>query len=336
MFIEFYSSLNAIQRNLITEYIKSQEDKIQPYHYVCFAEVIENSFHYKNLSLVAFDRHGKVIGYLPQWKKGKIIESIPWRDKGGPIYCDTKILQRFIEKTKQLVSQYNCKGFIWKDFVTTYLDNYQYFTNIELSLNNVTEKILWQRIKNRRTIRQAIKNNLHFRIEPLTDNTIKNFYKLFLLTRKRLGVPVYREAFFFFLIKSLDEQHIKIFSVYSDDEIVASMIVLQTPYKAIYAYGASNEKGFNLRANDFLMWNVILSCILNGINTFDFGADSPLQETLLRFKKKWSGQARTIATSYYGNVRELDHHNTKYKYISVIFRLMPLTIYKAASHILFR
>lgn len=335
--VKKYNNLQKEELEKLKRFLEINEPNILPYHTIEFAKVIDEFFGYRNLSLVAFNDQGEVIGYLPQWEKKKIIESVPWRDKGGPIYDNEDVLITFINKTKKMVNQLNLKGFIWKDFQTRFLENYSYFVNIEIELTEYTIESYWNKLpsKTRRAIRSAEKNGLIFKIEKQNiHNAIKAFYDLFITNRKKLGVPVYPIDFFKAYFEYIPQKQIKMFTIYKDNVPVASLILLHNCYKAIYAYPASNELGKKLRANDMMVYNVIKYCIKNGIKYFDFGADSPLQTGLIRFKSKWLGKKRFIITSFYGNVREIDHNKPKYNLIRKIIKKMPTKFYITFSKII--
>jgi hypothetical protein len=337
--VERYTTINEQEHESLHIFLQDNEESLLPYHMVEFANVINEVFRYENLSLVALDSQNRVLGYLPQWRRGKIIESVPWRDKGGPVCSGDDILKFFIEKTKAMVKELNLKGFIWKGVNTSLLDNYKYFVNVEIDLTKYTIDSYWDKIsfRVRNKIRNAEKNGLVFKVENENiPNAVERFYKLLTETRKRLGVPVYPIKLFVSYFNNFPQDKIKIFSIYKDSSVISSLIVFHNKYRSIDAYSASNDVGFLLKANDLMIYNVIKYCMNNEIKYFDFGADSPLQRSLIGYKLKWLGEKKELTTSVYGDVRESDHNKPQFDLIRKIIRKMPMRIYLPFSKVVIR
>lgn len=339
MLVKETINLNEYEVNRICDFLSENEKQTISYQSIEFSSVIDNVFNYTNYSLVAFDDNGDVVGYLPQWKKGAIIESVPWRDKGGPVCSNEETLLQFIKSTKHMVHEGEACGFIWRDFQTDFLDNYTYFINVDVDLEPHDVETYWSKIgtKVRGKVKQARKNGLLFKaIENVTEREVRQFYNLFLYNRKKFGVPVYPVELFKSYFNCLSSERITLFHVYKNEEVVGSLIMLHDRYKAIDAYSASSREGIALKANDFLIYNMINYCIEHGIQSFDFGADSPLQESLIQYKLKWLGKKRAVVNSFYGKVQEIDHNEAKYKFLRRILTVSPMWFYKLISRLVVR
>lgn len=341
MRIERYTHLDESLDESLRTFLHENEEYSFPYHFLEFCQVIEEVFGYQNLSLVALDALGKVAGYLPQWKRGTVIESVPWRDRGGPVCRDEDVVKAFIDATKSMVRERRVKGFIWKGFETPLLDNYRYFVNVEIDLSKYTAESYWKSLscKERNTIRSAQKNGLTFRVENNELlKTIESFYALFVNNRKRLGVPVYPMKLFHSYMRNFPGEKIKIFSVSTGGEgsVISSLILLHNKVRGVEAYFASNERALTLKGNDLMMFGVITYCMNNGLRYYDFGADSPIQKSLIDYKLKWLGEKTELSTSFYGDVREGDHNKPQYLFFRRILRGMPMPLYRALSHIVMK
>jgi len=327
------NEIQSLQRFLI-----NNEENLSPYHTVEFAKVIDETFQYENCSLTAFDGDD-CLGYLPQWRKGNLIESIPWRDKGGPSYDHEDILRAFIDQTKKIVSQLNLKGFLWKGFETELLENYKYFVNVRIDLRRYNCQDYWNEIssKVRGKINNAKRNGLVFKVENQNiEKAVESFYKLLITNRKRLGVPVYPKKLFEAYFRNIPQDQIKMFSIYNKESVISSFILLHNRTLAIDAYSASDDTASKLKANDMLIYNIIIYCMDREIKYFDFGADSPLQGSLIDYKLKWLGKKQEIVTSFFGQVREIEHNASRYEFIKKMIRKAPMPVYSAFSRILVR
>ena len=115
-----------------------------------------------------------------------------------------------------------------------------------------------------------------------------------------MGVPVYPVNLFEQYFLHFPHDEIKLCEVLTKDNlVVSSLILLQNNKLAIDAFSASMHDGVRLRANDFMIYNLITYCQNQGIEKLDFGADSPLQESLIAYKTKWLGNKREIVKFLY-------------------------------------
>lgn len=332
--VKRFTSLDERETGFLDDFTEENFQRCTPYHTIGFARVMDEVFGYENLSLVAFGDTGEVIGYLPQWLDRNAVVSVPWRDRGGPVCSDDRIVPTLVEETKKMVRERRLKGFMWKAFKTESLDNEEYFVNVEINLSKYTVDSYWKSIssKVRGKVKAAERNGLEFRVEDNCDKeTIEVFYRLFLANRKRLGVPTYPLKLFESYVRNMASRWMRLFVAYKDDTVLSSMILLHDQRRAIDAYSACGQEGLELKANDFLLYNVIAHCIKHGIKTFDFGADSPLQQSLIDYKTKWLGEKKRIATSFFGNVREIDHNKPAYGILRYLVRGMPMWMYLRLS-----
>jgi Acetyltransferase (GNAT) domain len=73
-----------------------------------------------------------------------------------------------------------------------------------------------------------------------------------------------------------------------------------TKTKAVYKFGASDEKHQDLRGNNLLMWNAIRFLAQNGIEALHFGRTSHENQGLRRFKRGWGTVEETIEYFRFG------------------------------------
>lgn len=338
--VKLYKDLKPEEKSALRSYLQRKENEILPYQTLSFLYLMDDVFGYNNLSLTAISDNGEVYGFLPQWKKGRLLESVPWRDKGGPIYDTIEALDALRRETLRLSRKIGAKGIMWRDFKEREFTQHVYYINVEIDLSKYAEESYWKALssKVRGKVRQAKKGNLQFRISGSPQNSeIQTFYNIFFTNRRRLGVPAYPIDLFLSYFKHFPEENIKLCEVVSDKgEVLSSLILLHTARIAIDAYSGSTGEGLLRRANDFMIYNVVSFCIQNGIELFDFGADSPLQESLIVYKCKWLGKRRSIESSVWGNAKEMDHNKGIYGPVRFMLRSLPEWPYRVASSLLVR
>lgn len=338
--VRLYTKLSLDETNALSSYLNLRKDEILPYHTLSFLYLMDEVFAYKNVSLVAFRDNGAVCGFMPQWKKGTVIESVPWRDKGGPVFDTKDTLDALRREALGIVKKIGATAVLWKDFYDSEFRKRSYFVNVDIELGQFDKDTYWKALssKVRGKIRQAKKNNLRFRIlgSP-NEYDVQIFYRIFVENRRRLGVPTYPIALFKSYFNQFSHDNIKLCEVFTDkNEVVSSLILLHNGQVAIDAYSASTQKGLLLRANDLMIFSILTFCLDKGIKKFDFGADSPLQESLINYKSKWLGQRRRVTSSTWGNAREVDHNRKTYFIARFVLRRLPLWPYRLVSTILVR
>jgi hypothetical protein len=338
--VKLYKDLRGSQIEQLAAFLQSRKDLILPYQTIRFSNVIDEVFRYPNLSLIAFDAGGGVCGFLPQWKKGRVIESVPWRDKGGPVFTSADSLNALRSETINLARQTGASGILWRDFDDPEMVKQTYFVNVDVHLDkhNPASYLKALNFKVRGKVNQAKKKNLKFKVTENPDQkSIRTFYEMFSQNRHRLGVPVYSISLFVSYFKHLSNDEIKLCEVLSDsDEVLSSLILIHNGKVAIDGYSGSSAEGLNLRANDYMIFNVMKYCMENRIGKLDFGADSPLQESLISYKTKWLGDSRSITSSVWGTVKEMDHNKEIYNAARAFFRALPPRLYRIASALVIR
>lgn len=338
--IQLYSRLTGSQIDALSSYLDALKEEISPYQTLAFLRLWDEFFRYRNLSLVAYRNDGTPCGFLPQWRRGRFIESVPWRDKGGPIFDSQPTLDALRARTMELAGQTRAAGVLWKDFKDPVFTQSSYFINVDIDLAAFHVDAYWKALPSavRGKIRQATRSGLKFSISSnLDEQAIRRFYSLFVRNRRRLGVPVYRMALFQGFAKYFASQNLKLCEVVAETgELLAALFLLHNKTRAIDAYSAASEKGLRERANDFLLFNVLSFCIEQGISKFDFGADSPFQETLIAYKIKWLGRARHVTSSVFGTVKQVDASLPAYNILRALLRALPDLPYRLCSTMLVR
>src|SRR5204862_1950065 len=101
---------------------------------------------------------------------------------------------------------------------------------------------------------------------------IETFYRLHLMTRRRLGVPVQPRRFFELLGSRVLEEGLGfILSARAGDVPIAAAVFLHWNGELVYKYGASDHRYWEYRPNNLLFWEAIRWARDNGYHTIDFG-----------------------------------------------------------------
>jgi CelD/BcsL family acetyltransferase involved in cellulose biosynthesis len=148
----------------------------------------------------------------------------------------------------------------------------------------------------RRAYRKAEKSGVTF--EAVRDEEgVRAFFNLHLGVRKykyRLLAQPY--AFFFNIWRHLIEPGRGVIMLgYYKGEPVSAIMFLEWKDTLYYKFNASNPDYLNYRPNDLLLWHGIEYGRERGLKHFDFGLSDWDQEGLLRYKRKYATEEKTIS-----------------------------------------
>ncbi len=284
-------------------FLKKYSD-ITPYHTREWAKVVKKVFNFKEKSLVCIDSEGNLTGILPLWlvNKHRVINS-PWRDRADMIVLDSmsgELIQRWLsDMPYDLILKDWSHGLPSANF---FLEKYWITSCVDLTGG---EEFVCRGLNSsvHRNIRKARKLGVEI-IQDTTYEGMMKFYLLFRKTRKRLGVPIYMWDLFESMLSYLNNGMMRLYLGYLNGHAISGALFLDTHNASIYAYGASDYKYQSTRVNDLLFFYAILDSINLKKGLFDFGADSPGQESLLRFKRKWGAVQKTLPTAH--NIKGFD------------------------------
>jgi lipid II:glycine glycyltransferase (peptidoglycan interpeptide bridge formation enzyme) len=145
-----------------------------------------------------------------------------------------------------------------------------------------------------RAIRKAEKSDLAVEVATSLD-AMRVFYRLHCGTRQKHGVPPQPFCFFKALHQHvLEREKGFIVTARLGSKAVASAIFCYFGTKALYKFGASDERFQHLRGNNLVLWEAIRRLARQGIRELNFGRTSLDNEGLRRFKLGWGAEESRI------------------------------------------
>ena len=186
-----------------------------------------------------------------------------------------------------------------------------------------------------RKIHRAEREHLTYE-EGRSDELIKKFYNLLLLTRRRHGLPPQPLVWFRNAISCLGS-HILVRVASKENQPVAGMVTLQYKDALVYKYGASDSRFNSLGGNSLLFWRSIQDAKKDGLLKFDLGRSEPDNSGLVNFKENWG--AVSFPLEYYRlPARQAFHLHSGWRtrLAKGVFSLMPDSLFTATGKLLYR
>ncbi len=319
------------------EFVENHPDAT-PYHLPEWRRVSEVLGH-RPRPLVVLDDQGRVQGVLPLFEvrtfRGRRLVAVPLRDRGGPLATSEEAMTTLLQGAVDLAEKTGVRSLTLRSNVRIPaassmrgISEHAYHLTTTVPLSQDTGEVLAKVKSNaRRSARKGTDAGLEFRWGKNAED-LESFYGMFVRTRRKLGVPPYPKEYLAAMWDLLAPSGVARLALTTlDGEDVAGVFLFAFGDRVIYGYAASDERSLTLRPNDFLVWNLLQEVAREGFALFDFGASSPHQEGLLRFKEKWGGQHSKVYTYSYparGDADVVDSNRSEFQMVRAIWRHMPL------------
>jgi lipid II:glycine glycyltransferase (peptidoglycan interpeptide bridge formation enzyme) len=156
-----------------------------------------------------------------------------------------------------------------------------------------------------RNIRKAVRAGVEI-ARGNAEGDIETFYQLHLRTRRRHGVPIQPRRFFRLLQRRVIEPgHGFVLTASVGGSPIASAVFLAWNGVLMYKYGASDERYWEHRPNNLLLWSAIKWGCENGYRSFDLGRSDLHDPGLRSFKSGWGASEEPLIHS--GTALEREH-----------------------------
>ncbi len=180
--------------------------------------------------------------------------------------------------------------------------------------------------KQRAMIRKGIKAGLISVIDP----DVERFYEVYAESVRNLGTPVFPKGYFR-LLKETFGDACEILMVEHQGRPVAGVMNFYFRDQVLPYYGGGTAEARQLKANDFMYWEVMRRAVERGIRLFDFGR-SKQGTGAYRFKTHWGFEPQPLYYQYEliqaGAVPEINPLNPKYQLFIKAWQKLPLPVSK--------
>lgn len=324
------------------------------YHTRAWCTIQEKSFGYRPWLLMALEKDtGRVAGVLPLYRVAtpfsSRLVSVPFRDRGGPLWSRVDAFDALLERTRKIASDTGASSVQLKSLRAwsgaqvhqhVLTETFHWMHSV-VPLAGLTVDDLWKRLgsKTRNMIRQAEGQGLTFHEVTATASALDDWYKLHLVTQKRLGVPPFPKIFFAVMMHELGRLGaVSVYCVRRGSATLSATLVLRHRDTGMYGYSASSLEAQQLRSNDLMLYRVMCNLIENGYTWFDMGSDAPGQDSLLFFKRKWGALQHQIPTYSFGigDLTLSDSSSPRYVMARKLFTRLPISCSTFAGRLLTR
>jgi hypothetical protein len=330
-----------------------------PLGWIChlsgWAQVLEKSFKHINGHYLALLDEGQntIKSAMPlfevrSWLTGKRLVSIPFATLCDPLISSSKDFEMLFESALDLakrlgISHIQIKAYGSPSLIKDdRLGSTCFYKHHYLPLDSEPEQLKksFHRTCVRQRISRAIKSNLTLRIAD-SESDLRDFYRLHLITRKRLGLPPQPYVFFESLWNTFFQSgRLSLLLAKKNGEATAALILFKFKDRVSAEIAASDDKYRDISPNHYLFWEAIKLACEQGYKIFDFGRTSPNNHRLMDFKERWGTKVIDLPEYHYPkqvNKKFAEPESSmRYKLIKNICRNVPAFASQCIGHFCYR
>jgi len=231
------------------------------------------------------------------WITGARGVSLPFTDECPPILPDGIGFEEVMVHVTALAESRGWRTFEIRGRVSgmeNLPESAEYLSHV-LDLSGGEESLFSRYRPNvQRNIRKAEREGISVS-EDRTPEGLMEFYRLNCLTRRKHGLPPQPVRFFEHLREHvLDKGLGFLMMARHKKKAVAGALFLLFGGKAIFKYGASDQRYQEFRANNLVFRDAIRLLCRKGVRTLSFGRTDLLHEGLRQFKLSWGTTNTTL------------------------------------------
>ena len=315
------------------------------FHSSAWAKVLKESYGYDPVYFISIDA-GRISLLMPFMNvasplTGRRGVSLPFTDRCAPFFIRKELLNAAVERVIDYGKKVGWKYIEWRDgdYFSKEPSPWEVYYTHDLNLMRA-ESELFSSLKdsNRRNINKANREGVSIIIGRSLDS-LKSFYRLNCITRRRHGLPpqpfIFFENVFEFVISK--GYGIVVSAIHSNNMVAAS-VFFHFGKKAIFKYGASDMKYQNLRPNNLIMWEAIKWYRNQGHETFNFGRSESDNQGLLHFKRLWGAIESPMKYFRYDCKKKifLQNHLKARSYAKRYLARAPASLLSIAGRLLYK
>ena len=168
-----------------------------------------------------------------------------------------------------------------------------------------------------------------------SEDLLKDFYTLFVATRRRHSMPPIPYTWFRNLFICQGEG-VDIRLAYNGKFPVAGILTLNFKNTVYYKYGCSDAEFNRLGAMPWLLWNAIACAKSNGAVEFDLGRTEEGNEGLLAFKNHWVQPQRLQYWKFPETRSPVSADGWKLRLAKLVFSRMPDRLLTITGNLIYR
>jgi FemAB-related protein (PEP-CTERM system-associated) len=178
--------------------------------------------------------------------------------------------------------------------------------------------------KQRAMVRKGVSAGLRGRI----DSDLRDFFSIYATSVRNLGTPVFSRAYFEALSETFG-QRCSVLTVEHQGRPISSVLSFYFRDQVLPYYGGGLPEARQLKAYDFMYWDLMRRSAETGLRVFDYGR-SKVGSGSYSFKKNWGFTPQPLHYQYHlvksQSIPNVSPANPKYHVLVEAWKRLPLPV----------
>lgn len=316
--------------------------KASPFHNPVWAALLAECYNYRAFGLALCDGTGRIVGGIPVLDVSRRLTGRRWISLPFTDYCPALVTsEQESDLTAALIEEASLHrvkelelrtGAPERPGIHARLHAVRHTTALSTDTNAVYGR--FQKM-HKRNITKAERSGVCIAFGQ-SNSDVRTFYRLHLMTRRRLGVPVQPLRFFDLLSRRLIERDLGfILTAYINNTPAASAVFLHWNGTLVYKYGASDHRLWEYRPNNLLFREAIRWGCERGYHTFDWGRTDLDDDGLRDFKSGWGAIEEPLIYSTIADAPPKVSSGWIKKALGTVIRRSPLSLCRATGELFY-
>jgi len=314
----------------------------QFFHQSCWIRTLAETYNFKPLCFMLPEEHGCTVPMLivKTLSGRKKAVALPFSD-GCDIVCNEISPDELVDKLLSISREEKIDRLEFlgvSRFIPSGEPSHSYYGH-RLQLTK-DEKELWKKLSSskQRNIKKAQREGVTVAFYNDSES-IREYYRLHCITRKRHGLPPQPVSFFDAIVNNVvGKGSGEVALARSGKEIIAGALFLFCKSEVLYKFGASDKSLQNMRSNDLLMWEGIKRYAQKGYSILSFGKTEMFHDGLCRFKEGFGALRVTLFDHIYDvstGKKRIESPDVQ-GFHNRIFRIMPIALLRLSGKLLYK
>ncbi|MBK1640336.1 peptidoglycan bridge formation protein FemAB [Chromatium okenii] len=302
------------------------------FHLAGWKTVLEQAFGHKAYYLFAESTTGEIQGILPlgqvkSYLFGNGLISTPFCVYGGSIAISNDICNQLEQAACMLATQLQVAHLELRQRIPreTSWQHKDLYVTFRKEIDSDPEKnLLAIPRKQRAMVRKGIQSGLVSKIS----NDVDAVHRVYSESVRNLGTPVFSQHYFR-ILKEVFGDACEALTVHHGDNIVAGVLSFYFRNEVLPYYGGGSVAARELKANDFMYWEVMRRASEHGYQIFDFGR-SKQGTGAYDFKRNWGFEPQPMSYEFYlvtaKQLPDVNPLNPKYRFFINLWKRLPLPV----------
>jgi len=186
--------------------------------------------------------------------------------------------------------------------------------------------------------RAMVRKGIAAGLESAIDDGVDRFFSAYAASQRNLGTPVLSKRYFQALKEEFGRS-CEVLTVTKEGKAVSSVLTFYFRDEVLPYYGGGPAAARELKANDFMYWELMRRSAERGVRVFDYGR-SKVGSGSYSFKKNWGFEPEPLPYQYRlvkaQSVPNVSPNNPKYRLMIEAWRRLPLAVANRLGPILAR